>query len=89
MDLITLNQSQFDVNIRTAQTANTALFDAALEMTWFYPEMPALYEYEKVYSAINTMLFQYYQVLYTGLKRMSEMKNALVEEESHLIGIWR
>lgn len=89
MDLITLNQSQYDRNIRAAQSAGNELFDAAHEMTWLHPEMPALCEYEKNYSAINTMLFKYWQVLFEGLNRMTEMKNALVREEADLIGTWR
>lgn len=34
-------------------------------------------------------LFQYWQVLEKGLTRMTEMKDALVQEEADLIGTWR
>ena len=86
MDLITLNQSQYDMNIRDAQNACFELFDAVQEMIWYSPEMPALYEYEKNYKAIHDMLFKYWEVLSKGLMRMTEMKDALVEEESLLMG---
>ena len=89
MDLITLNQPQYDQNIRAAQTAGFELFTTGVEATWYYPEMPALYEYEKYYRAIHVMLFQYWQVLEKGLTRMTVMKDALVQEEADLIGTWR
>lgn len=89
MDLITLNQPQYDLNIQAADTACLELFDAGLEATYYYPEMPGLYEYEKSYRAIHAMLFQYWQVLAHGLERMAEMKDALVQEEEDLIIVWR
>lgn len=46
MDLITLNQPQYDQNIRAAQTAGFELFTTGAEATYYYPEMPALYEEE-------------------------------------------